>query len=184
LWQLAAGLGAAPREDAEVARLWRAVSDRVVENRTQQVHTVLLVDDAGQAGADVLMQFERLARLDVSASARWTLVLAAEPGQAARWEKPLRELVDLRIELGAWTREDTIGFVQTALVDAGRFEPLFEDEALATLHELARGVPRNVARLADFALLAGAAAGFDVVDATTVETANEEIAWPAEATAY
>jgi general secretion pathway protein A len=142
------------------------------------------VDDAGQAGADVLMQFVRLARLDVSAAAQWTIVLAAEPGQAARWDETLRNLVDLRIELGAWSEEDTVGYVQTALVDAGRFEPLFDDEALAALHELTRGVPRNVARLADFALLAGAAAGFDTIDAATVETAHDEIAWPTAASAY
>jgi general secretion pathway protein A len=179
LWQFAAGLGAAPSEDADVARLWRLLADRVVENRVQQIHTVLLVDDAGQAGADVLMQFVRLARLDISAAAQWTIVLAAEPRQAARWDETLRNLVDLRIELGAWTRDDTVGYVQTALVDAGRFEPLFDDDALAALHNLTGGVPRNVARLADFALLAGAAAGFDSIDAMTVETAQEELTWPA-----
>jgi general secretion pathway protein A len=155
-----------------------------MENRVQQIHTVLLVDDAGEAGADVVMQFVRLARLDMSAAAQWTIVLTAEPRQAARWDETLRNLVDLRIELGAWTRDDTVGYVQTALVDAGRFEPLFDDDALAALHNLTGGIPRNVARLADFALLAGAAAGFDSIDATTVETAQEELTWPAVAGAY
>jgi len=183
LWQFAAGLGAAPREDSDIARLWRQVTDRVVENRAQQRHTVLLVDDAGQAGPDVMTQFVRLARLDVSPSARWTIVLAAEPAQTARWNETLRDLVDLRVELGAWSPEDTVGYVQTALVDAGRIEPLFEDDALAALHALTRGVPRSVARLADFALLAGAAAGLDTIDASIVEAARDEIAWPTAAVA-
>ena len=184
LWQLAAGLGAAPGADAEIARLWRQIADRIAENRAQQVHTVLLVDDAGQAGPDVMTQFVRLARLDPSPAARWTMVLSAEPQQAARWNETLRNLVDLRIELGAWSAEDTVGYVQTALVEAGRIEPLFDDEALSALHELSRGVPRSVARLADFALLAGAAAGLDTIDAASVEAANDEIAWPAAAAAF
>lgn len=184
LWQIAAGLGAAPREDADPARLWRLVADRIVENRTQQIHTVLLVDDAHAAGPDVITQFVRLARLDSAPSARWTIVLAAEPGQAACWNESLRDLVDLRIDLSPWCAEETIGYVQTALVEAGRFEPLFDDDALTALHELTRGVPRSVARLADFALLAGAAAGLDTIDAATVEAANDEIAWPAVAGAY
>ena len=183
LWQFAAGLKVSPRQDADAARLWRQITDRVVENRAQQIHTVLLVDDAGQAGPDVMTQFVRLARLDVSPAARWTIVLAAQPAQAARWNETLRNLVDLRMELGAWSAEDTIGYVQTALVDAGRFEPLFDDDALARLHELARGVPRSVARLADFALLAGAAAGLDMIDASAIEAAHDEIAWPAFAAA-
>src|SRR6476620_6658511 len=46
LWQIAAGLGAAPRDDADVPRLWRHIDDSVAENRWQQINSVLLVDDA------------------------------------------------------------------------------------------------------------------------------------------
>jgi general secretion pathway protein A len=177
-WQVAAGLGAAPRDDADIVRMWRQIADRVVENRLQQVDTVLLVDDAGRAGPDVLAQLVRLARLDPTPTARWTIVLAAEPDQAARWGESLRELVDLRIDLGPWSVDDTIGYVQTALVEAGCMDPVFDDEALEALHELAGGVPRQVARLADFALLAGAATGADRVDAAAVSAAYDEVSWP------
>jgi type II secretory pathway predicted ATPase ExeA len=184
LWQVACGLGTTPREDADVSWLWRQVADRVVENRVRQVDTVLLVDDAGQAGPDLVTQFLRLARLDVSPAARWTIVLAAELEQAARWNEALRNLFDLRIDVLPWTAEDTIGYVQTALVEAGRLEPLFDDGALEALHEIACGVPRQVMRLADYALLAGAAAGVETIDAGIVESASEEIAWPRAAVAY
>jgi type II secretory pathway predicted ATPase ExeA len=74
--------------------------------------------------------------------------------------------------------------VQTALVEAGSTGPLFEDEAISTLHELSGGVPRRVSRLADFALLAGAAAGVDQVNVELVRAACEEVAWPEVAGAY
>lgn len=183
-WQVAGGLGAAPSDEADTQRLWRQIADRVVENRLQQLHTVLLVDEAGLAGPDVLTQFARLTRLDTSPAARWTIVLAAAPEQTVLWNAALRDLVDLRIDLVAWSEDDTIGYVQMALVEAGRLEPLFDDDALSTLHTLTRGVPRQVARLADFALLAGAGAGLATIDAATVEAAHEEISWPAEAAAY
>jgi type II secretory pathway predicted ATPase ExeA len=178
LWQLAAGMKAAPQSDADVPRLWQLITDRVAENRLQQVSTVLLVDDAGQAGPDVLTQLTRLARLDASPAARWTMILAAEPVQIADWCPTLRELVDLRIEVEPWGQEDTIGYVQTALVEAGSTSPLFDEAALSTLHELSAGAPRRVTRLADFALLAGAAAGADRVDAELVRAAAEEVEWP------
>ena len=130
LWQVACGLGTSPREDADVPWLWRQIADRVAENRVQQVDTVLLVDDAGQAGPDLVTQFVRLARLDVTPAARWTIVLAAEPAQAARWNEALRNWSICGSMLLPWTAEDTIGYVQTALVEAGRFEPLFDDDAL------------------------------------------------------
>jgi len=184
LWQLAAGLGAAPREEADVGRLWRLVADRVVENRLGQVATVLMVDNAGQAGPDLFTQLVRLARLDPSPTARWTIVLAAEPAQAARWNESIRELVDLRIDLGPWSEEDAVGYVQTALVDAGRFDPVFDDEALHAIHELTSGLPRRVARLAEFALLAGAAAAMEKIDAATVHAAFDELRWPTPEPAY
>jgi general secretion pathway protein A len=183
-WQIACGLVGGPREDSDLVRLWRLITDRVVENRMQQKHTVLLVDEAGQAGPDVLSQFVRLARLDPSPSARWTMVLTAEQEQAERWNATLRDLVDLRIDLVAWSAEDTIGFLQMSLLEAGRMDPVFEDDALAVLHQLTQGVPRHVVRLADFALLAGAAAGRRTIDAVTVETAHEEISWPVEVSMY
>ncbi len=184
LWQIASGLGTGPREDADVQRLWRQIADRVAENRLQQVGTVLLVDDAGSAGPDTMTQLVRLARLEATPATRWTIVLAAEPGQAARWNEPFRELVDLRIDLTPWEPADSIGYVQTALVEAGRFEPLFDDGALALLHELSGGVPRRLVRLADFALLAAAAAGAEKIDRGTVAAANEELAWPTPAGAF
>jgi hypothetical protein len=74
--------------------------------------------------------------------------------------------------------------VQTALVEAGRLEPLFDDAALAALYDLTGGVARQVARLADFALLAGAAAKLNSIDVATIEAAHDEIAWPTAAAAH
>ncbi len=181
LWQLAAGLGAAPRDTSDMVHLWRLVADRVAENRMQQTNTVLLVDDASQAGPDVLTQLVRLARLDCTPAARWTILLVAEPLQAARWNESLRELVDLRIDLEPWSEADTIGYVQTSLVEAGRFDPVFDDEGLAAIYDLTGGVPRRVIRLADFALLAGASAAAGTIDAATVHEAYSEMNWPTAA---
>jgi general secretion pathway protein A len=183
LWQIASALGAAPRDTSDMVHLWRLVADRVAENRLQQTNTVLLVDDAGQAGPDVLTQLVRLARLDATPQARWTILLAAERAQAARWSEPLRELVDLRIELEPWSRGDTIGYLQTSLVEAGRFDPVFDDEALAEIYELTAGVPRRVIRLADLTLVAGAEARVEVINDAMVRDAHSEMTW-SSATAY
>jgi general secretion pathway protein A len=184
LWQLAVGLGTQPHDEADVAWLWRKIADRVTENRIQQTPTVVMVDDAGQAGPDLATQLARLVRLDTTSAAQWTLVFAAEPGQAARWPESLRSAVDLRIEIAPWSVDDTIGYVQTALVEGGRMEPVFEDGALRSLHELSAGIPREVARLADYALLAGAAARVESVSAAMIEESFDEIAWPMAAAAY
>lgn len=179
LWQVAVKLGTAPAEDMELPKLWRLITDRIAENRLQQLHTVLLIDDVGQAGPDLITTITRLARLEPLSSPSRTIVLAAEAPQALRWNEALRGQVDLWIDLRLWELDETVGFVQTALVDAGRIEPLFEDSALQALHELSRGVPRHIIRIAEAALLAGATAGRQRIDAECLRSAQDETFWPA-----
>jgi len=178
LWQIAAGLGASPPDDAELPRIWRLIADRIAENRLQHVHTVLLIDDAGQAGPDLITTMARLARLEAVPSPCRTIVLAAEAPHALRWNETLRGHVDLWIDLRLWEPEETIGYVQTALVEAGRIEPLFEDSALLALHELSHGIPRLIIRLAEAALLTGATAGVDRIDAARVRAAQRDTSFP------
>ncbi|MEN0111037.1 MAG: AAA family ATPase, partial [Planctomycetota bacterium] len=158
LWRVAEGLGAGPDPGDVSMRLWRRIEDRLAENRWQERATLLVVDDAEELGPDSQQQLVRLARLEADPAARWTLLLATSPEALDRLGPALGHLVDLRIELAPWSLEDTIGYVQTSLVESGRYEPAFSESALGLLHELTRGVPRQVARLADFSLLAGAGA--------------------------
>lgn len=184
LWQLASALGAAPRDSSDLVHLWRLMADRLAENSLQQHSTVLFVDDVGEAGADVLLQIARLARWDVTAGTRLTMVLAAERSQAARWNETIRDQVDLRIDLEPWSETDTTGFLQTALVDAGRFDPVFDEDSLRAIYERTCGNPRRVVRLAELALISGAAVGVDRIDPQIIHSAHHEMAWPVLEAAY
>lgn len=177
LFRVAEGLEAAPDPADCQMRLWRRIEDRLAENRWQDRATLLVVDDAEELGPDSQQQLVRMARLEADPSARWTLLLATADESLDRLSTPLLHLIDLRIDLSPWTTDDTVGYVQTSLIESGSFEPIFKDSALDRLHELSRGVPRHVARLADFALLAGAGQQAREVDAALVEQAFHETKW-------
>lgn len=177
LFRVAEGLNAAPDAADCQMRLWRRIEDALAENRWQQRTTLLVIDDVEELGPDSQQQLVRLARLEAEPDARWTLLITTSPESLERLSTPLLHLIDLRIDLAPWTIDDTIGYVQTALVDAGRFEPVFTESALDLLHELTRGVPRHIARLADFALLAGAGQGVEQVGPALIEQAFAETKW-------
>ncbi|MGI9455601.1 MAG: ExeA family protein, partial [Aeoliella sp.] len=178
-WQLSSQLGAAVRVEDDLLRLFRQLSDRVIENRLQGVSTVVLVDDVHQAGPDLLAQLVRLVQLDAATAEPLTIVLAANEPQADRLGEQLHELVDLRIDLEAWDELDTIGYMQLALVEAGCERPLFDDESLSEIHLLADGVPRRVNRLADHALLVGSRDAPEIIDTATIRAAHDALNPPA-----
>ena len=142
---------------------------------------VLLADDADQAGADVVAQLMRLARLAPNDQPWLVTTLAATRQRAGRLGENLLEAIDLRIDLEPWDDDDAAGYIQFALLEAGCERPAFDDEALSVLHALSSGNPRRVNRLADYSLLGAAAAGLETVDAATVEAAHDALGWSAAA---
>jgi type II secretory pathway predicted ATPase ExeA len=175
LWLVAADLGLNAEPAAPLAVLWRMVGDRLLEYRYQQLATVILLDDADLATRQTLVQVARLATHDPSPHSRLTLVLAGQEGRMAQLGPRLLDLAELRIDIGPWTQDETGGFLRASLAQAGAGRTVFDGPAVARVHELARGVPRRVARLADLALLAGAGRAAEQIDASTVESACQEL---------
>jgi len=175
IWQLGIALQAPVRVEDDLVRLFRQLSDRIHENRQQELPMVLLLDNADQAGADLLTHLMRLVNLPTVSAGGLTLVLAANRDRVERLGKGLLDSVDLRIDLQPWDELDTTGYLQLAQVEAGSERPLFEDEALSELHRLAAGVPRRINRLADYALLAGSSSGQEVICSATIQSAHEAI---------
>lgn len=154
-WQLAVGLRAAPRTSDEPLRLARRWQEQLQQHQLQDERTVLLLDDVDQAGVDALTQLTRLIQFPPAQVGNLTIVLTANTTETHRLSKRLVDLVDLRIDLEPWEEADTVGYLQEALVAAGAEQPIFDERALAEIHRLSGGVPRQVNRLADFAARGG-----------------------------
>ena len=172
---LAAGWGVCLEPTRSMASLWRAVSDRLVEFRYQQLNAVALLDDVEQADRHVLQQVARLVRFDPSPESRLTLVLSGRNEGLAKLGEPLLGRVELRIDIEPWESSDTKDFLNAQLAQAGCHSPVFAETAVARLHELSHGIPRRAAQLADLALLAGAGQDLQQIDADVVEEAYREL---------
>jgi general secretion pathway protein A len=171
-WQLAVELHSSPRLGDDALRLTRRMEERLQQNHLQSETTLLLLDEADQAGADVVTQILRLVQLPASRVGNLTIVLVGSPAQASRLGSRLLDLVDLRVDLEPWDADDTTGYLQLALVAAGAERPIFDEPALTEIHRLSGGVPRLVNRLADYALVAGSSEGLDLIDEATIAAAH------------
>jgi type II secretory pathway predicted ATPase ExeA len=184
LWLVAEGLSLNPDRRTQTFELWRSITDRIAENRLEQRHTVLLLDDADDVSAEVLPCVIRLLQTEMAADARFTIVLALDATRTNRLSVRVLDLAELRIDLEPWEAADTADYIAGALRQAGRTTPAFAESALTKLHDLSGGVPRRINHLADLSLLAGAGKDLSLVDAETVETVHSELginqpaAWP------
>ncbi len=183
LMQTTSQLGGSPDPGDSLPTLWRRLEDTLAHHRWQGQSSLLMIDDADQAGADIQRQLLRMSGMESTADARWTLLIATQTARLASFDESLLHRIDLRIDLFPWTYDDTVGYVQHSLIDAGCLEPLFTDEALHQLQTRAQGVPRHVARLADFALVAGAAAEATCIEAEQIDAAFEQLRWSPPAAA-
>lgn len=177
LWQAASAFAIGPRPSENTVELFRRMADFAL-TRPQSLPAILVVDNADQAGPDLQTQLVRLLRIPTAN--HWLgLVMVAETREASRLQEGLLETVDLRIDLDAWTEQETVGYLQMALFEAGCDRPAFDAEALGAIHALAEGIPRRVNRLAEQALTRGAAAQVEQVPAEIVEAAFASLSFVA-----
>lgn len=154
---------------------WELITDRLIELRYEQAAGVVVVDDADLTSATVLCQVERLLHLALSVEAQLSIVLVSSLESTGNLGRGLLEQVELRIDLQPWTEEETAEHVALRLFHSGSEQPIFTDEAITVLHELAGGIPRKVQQIAQLALLAGAGQQLAEIDAVTLTEAYQEL---------
>lgn len=172
LWELAAGLHAHPRAGDDMFLLWRRVNERLRENQLLGRSTAIVLDDADEAAHEVLICVLRLVKSRPRGS---TLTLACDPERLTRLGGDLLQLSQLRIHLEPWETGEVQEYLQTRLTRAGADPELFDDSAVARLHELSGGLPRWVAHLAELTWLAAAGRELDSIDAEMVDSAYEAL---------
>jgi type II secretory pathway predicted ATPase ExeA len=87
----------------------------------------------------------------------------------------LDQRIALRYHLAGMDLGETVGYVKHHLQLAGRSDPLFSDDAVALIHQTARGVPRAVNNLAVQALIAAYVDGKGIVDESSAKAAVTEV---------
>jgi type II secretory pathway predicted ATPase ExeA len=154
----------------------RAVT-RAVENfaMVEQPFT-LLIDDADRAAAGFMEALLALTKVGEHAGAPLSIAVASSSGKIPT---NVAAQIDLTVRLAPWSTADVQQALSCLLSEAGRSEPAFDDQSIWRIQELAGGVPRIVMRLAELALVAGAADRRDLVTVDLVDAIASEILPPA-----
>jgi general secretion pathway protein A len=138
------------------------------ERRSKGQISALVVDEAQSLDHALLEEIRLLANIETSEEKLLVVILAGQPEFAERLNEPalrqLKQRVALRCELAPFDLSETAAYIVSRLETAGGSTRLFTREAVITVHEHARGIPRTVNVICDNALLSTFALGRKQVD--------------------
>lgn len=143
---------------------WLKLMDFFRTTHETRLQTVLLLDGLEETEDSTVLAIRRLVHLHHQASAHLTIVVSLNHGPLSENITELLELADMGIEVRPLGREETEGYVRNRLASAGTHQPVFQADALDQLQQLSGGVPREINRFCDLALLAGMSEARTAID--------------------
>lgn len=141
---------------------------------------VLIVDEAQHLRNDVLEDLRLLTNFAMDNEQRLCLILVGLTELRRRLSMAVHESLSQRLvvrhHLGPLQRDELEDYLTHRLHLAGCELPVFEPAAIEALYQASRGMPRQINRIAHYALSAAALAKIHQVSAEHLQQAIDEVA--------
>jgi len=176
--QIVRALGGTPRFYR--AMLIPQATDALAAEAAERGKTVVLVlDEAHLLSAEQLEELRMLTNQEMDSRATFACLLLGQPTLRRRLRQgafaALDQRIALRYQLEGMDRGETGEYIAHHLKLAGRSDTLFSDDAIALIHEVSRGLPRQVNNLATQALIAAYGEGKTICDEASARAAVAEV---------
>lgn len=149
------------------------IQQHVMREHAQGRRIVLLVDEAHFLAANSLHLIRSLTNLETSTEKLLTIILFTEQGFLRRLTHPnyasLRGRISIETELCPLDQEETEQYIKFRLMVAGGQVDLFTPECYPLIYRRSGGVPREISKAADNALLEAFSQGRRVIETELLE---------------
>jgi len=149
------------------------------EENERGKRVVVVVDEAHLLAPDQLEELRLLTNAEMDSHSAFVCLLVGQPTLRRRIKlgtfAALDQRIALRYAMPPMTPTETSAYIAHHLSLAGRADTLFSDDAVALIHQVARGLPRAINNLALQALVAAYASKKAIVDESSARAAVTEI---------
>jgi general secretion pathway protein A len=141
---------------------------------------VLIVDEAQGLDTAALEEVRLLLNFETPREKLLQIVLAGQPELEIKLKRhelrQLRQRITIRCKTAPLTLEQTHGYIRERLRIAGADggNPIFEPDAVGSIHAYSRGIPRVINVLSEHSLINACAEGASTVSADAVEQAAHD----------
>lgn len=154
-WKIADALGCRIHENSSVPAIWRTLQDGLEGNCSSGRPTIILLDHVERSAPDCQGILHRLIHSTLPLAGHVTVLLSLRNDNLSSFLPLLREVSELRIELGPLDGVQTREYVIRLLESVAASENLFQPDVWDLLYNFSGGNPRVIHRLCDLALVAG-----------------------------
>ena len=180
--QYIAGDFGLPSSGKAKSELLLLLGNHLIERHRKKQTTVLVIDEAHHLSPEVLEEVRLLTNLETPEQKLLQILLVGQPELDDKLDsfelRQLKQRVALRAHLQPLTLEETTGYVQRRLQLAGgdsQVHGLFNDEALAAVHQHSRGIPRLINTVCENALITAYASRSHLVSVDMVEDVARDL---------
>ncbi len=171
--------GAEPGRDRPcIEESVRRIQFALRENLRASRRAIVVIDEAHLIGEGETFETLRLLlNFETDGVNGLTLIFVGQPSLLPLLDRhrDLEERLAVKCLLRPLDVDETMAYVGHRLQEAGRKQAIFTDRALELLHGLAHGIPRQINRLCDLALLIGYADEQEQIDAAAIEAVANEL---------
>ena len=167
-------IGREPSIDESV----RVVQTQLTENAKAGGHATIVVDEAHLLdGTRTFEALRLLLNFEHDGRPTCTLLFVGQPALLPMLERmpQLEQRLVVKCLLRALTVDETHAYVQHRLQTAGARRQIFEPESLDALRAVSQGIPRDINRLCDLALLIAFADGDTRITPERIEAVAAEL---------
>jgi len=175
LLELAAALNLMPIHSARPSEHFRHIEDCLHAMSLTRQSCVLCLDHLDRADSGCVNAVARLIHPAPGRASHATFIVATQPDHLSRMARLVEEQSDLRIEVNRLQFEEAVWYISDTLDKAGWDPHLFDAEAISDIHSKSHGIPRDINRLCELALLAASSEEEERVTVSVVESAYAEL---------
>jgi len=133
--------------------------------------SILIIDEAQLIKNDMILEEIRLL-LNFQLNDRFllTLILIGQPELEDKLRKmpQLDQRIGIRFHIDHLSFEDTQNYIAFRLKQAGRTEPIFNEQAVSYIYQYSEGIPRKINTICDLCLVMGVARNLERIDENVV----------------
>jgi putative secretion ATPase (PEP-CTERM system associated) len=168
-----------------IPSLLRDLNDFLIARHAQEIHPIIIIDEAQNLSAEALEEVRMLSNLETDQSKLVQIVLVGQPELRDQINNPslrqLRQRINLHCHLEPLSRQETEEYVFHRLEVAGNRDALvFEDGTFDLIYAYSGGIPRVINLFCDFLLLDAFAQETNVLSLEMVSQVMKDIAWKAD----